>query len=74
MLTFPVTLQTARALRRQKAGQKVCGVAELFLGSAEAASLSAGAGTALQCEADCKGHMVQGFSFPVLNKFFKMRS
>lgn len=74
VLTFPVTLQTARALRRRKAGQKVWGVAELFLGSAEAASLSVGAGTALQCEAECQGHMVQGFSFPVLNKFFKMRS
>lgn len=35
LLTFPVTSQTARALRRWNAGQKICGVSEIFLVSAE---------------------------------------
>lgn len=50
-----------------------------FLGVQRAASLSVGAGAALEWEALCQGHIVQGFSFPVLKlgviyKFLKMRS
>lgn len=48
------------------------------LGVQRAASLSVGAGTALECEALCQGHTGQGFSFPVLklgviHKFLKMK-